>query len=501
MGKRKVFGTLIRRTEGSVAVITAIALVALLGMVSLAVDMGQLYTVRNELQNSADAAALAGAGSLIQDYGAGAVRDAAAATQAAMTVAQRQSELSGQPAVADGDRNDLTITFGAWNLNAGDPATAWTEIGPTCSSTSNANAVMITMQRGSNTVYGPVTNLFAGIMGFNTSEVKATAIAYLGYTNEVQGGGVQVPLALPTTGQYSPLASSGQSGWFASLFGPKEAVASATKTFTFRDTGGANVASNVPTSPTANLDPNQGYWYTGSSSNSVPTTITNTLAKIYTPSLSGSSSAPAVMTDLKVGQQVYPRSEYCWGRNYIGPIFENLQKAYNYKTTGSATTAPAAGTPWRTTMVVHGLMSTASLPQKTGFMSLARLLAPFWASEAYACATISYPTVKVSTVVNVDIIGVTFNKTTSDDGNYTYPKTIATPVPATGTTTYTNKKDFLNRYPNSTWNLNTATIRTVTDASTISPPGSFSGGPSNNTVNPGAPTTVGSFATVPCLVK
>ena len=65
MGKRKVFGTLIRRTEGSVAIITAIGLVAFLGMVSLAIDMGHLYTVRNELQNVADAAALAAANALI----------------------------------------------------------------------------------------------------------------------------------------------------------------------------------------------------------------------------------------------------------------------------------------------------------------------------------------------------------------------------------------------------------------------------------------------------
>ena len=56
---------------------------AFLGMVSLAIDMGQLYTVRNELQNVADAAALAAAGNLINDSGAGAVRDAAAAQQAA----------------------------------------------------------------------------------------------------------------------------------------------------------------------------------------------------------------------------------------------------------------------------------------------------------------------------------------------------------------------------------------------------------------------------------
>ena len=199
MSKVKVFGKLMRRTEGSVAVITAIGIVAFFGMVSLAIDMGHLYTTRNELQNVADAAALAATGNLIHDYGAGAVRDAAAAQQAALTVAQRQSQLSGQTAVGDADRNDLSIIFGAWDIYKGNPATAWTEIGPTCSSDSNANAVKISIRRASGTVYGPVSNFLGGILGFNTSEVGAKAIAYLGYTHEVPTATVKVPLTLPDT--------------------------------------------------------------------------------------------------------------------------------------------------------------------------------------------------------------------------------------------------------------------------------------------------------------
>ncbi len=76
MSKSKVFGALIRKTEGSVAVITAICLVAFLGCVSLVIDMGHLYTVRNELQNVADASALAAANALIVDSAGVAVRDA-----------------------------------------------------------------------------------------------------------------------------------------------------------------------------------------------------------------------------------------------------------------------------------------------------------------------------------------------------------------------------------------------------------------------------------------
>ncbi len=65
----------------------------------------------------------------------------------------------------------MTILFGTWNITAGDPSTAWTEIGSTCASDSNANAVKVSIVRAAGTVYGPVSNLFAGILGFNTSTV------------------------------------------------------------------------------------------------------------------------------------------------------------------------------------------------------------------------------------------------------------------------------------------------------------------------------------------
>ena len=147
-GLRNSIGRLRRDTDGGVAVMAALCLLAFVGIVSLAIDMGHLYTTRNELQNVADAAALAAAGNLMHDYGAGAVRDAVAAQQAALTVAQRQSQLSGQTAVADADRNDLSLIFGAWDICKGNPATAWTEIGSTCSSDSNANAVKISIISG-----------------------------------------------------------------------------------------------------------------------------------------------------------------------------------------------------------------------------------------------------------------------------------------------------------------------------------------------------------------
>lgn len=49
------------RQQGAVAIIVAICLVVLIGMLGLVLDLGHLYVAKSELQNAADAAALSGA--------------------------------------------------------------------------------------------------------------------------------------------------------------------------------------------------------------------------------------------------------------------------------------------------------------------------------------------------------------------------------------------------------------------------------------------------------
>ena len=73
-------------------------------------------------------------------------------------------------------------------------------------------------------------------------------------------------------------------------------------------------------------------------------------------------------------------------------------------------------------MVVHHKIM-ASLPRKGGFMAMARLLTLFSPTQAYACTSVTYPTIKVYGVVNVDITGVTAVSTTAEDGVYKPGKT------------------------------------------------------------------------------
>lgn len=60
------FRTRLREEHGVVAVTVAILMIVFLGLAALAVDMGYLYTVKRQLQASADAAALAGVRELIE---------------------------------------------------------------------------------------------------------------------------------------------------------------------------------------------------------------------------------------------------------------------------------------------------------------------------------------------------------------------------------------------------------------------------------------------------
>ena len=489
--------------EGSMAVMIAIGMVVLLGMAGLAVDMGHLYTTKNEMQNTVDAASLAAARALIhEDMSTGnrdTYRDASGAVNAAMSVIQQASGLQGLDPVASGSRNDVTITFGTWNDHA---VTKWTSIGDSAAvpPSSTANAVQVTVRRASGTVYGPVTNFFAGVFGSGTSEVSATSRAYMGYTYSVYAGTVELPVALPSTGPISPLVSNGNSGWWAGIFGPSEAVATTTKTIVFKDSGGYYVTGSTPTNvntgvTSANpLDPRQVYLFTVGSSDAVPNTLWNIIEKIYNPNLTGSILH---VDKLALGTQLYPRSEFMYGSSYIGPIFQRLQKAYYYKTTGSATTAPAAGTPWRVTLPVYGSTRNPLVTQgyRNGFMSLARLLAP-WPSEVYACYTMPPPTIYVNGFVNADIVGVTYSSS-CDDCSYSWPKTI-------NGVKYNNKLECLAKLPNSVWNANSMTIKNVTSVSTIIPGipsvAGEAGGLSAKEMNSAATTNVGAFASVPKLI-
>jgi Flp pilus assembly protein TadG len=450
-------------TSGATAVMIALSLFVMMGMASLAIDVGQLYTVRNELQNVADAAALGGVAQLIQNQDGRAVRNSAQALQSALQVAQTQSQLQGLPSVADGERNDLEMTIGFWDIYAPDRPQAWTAIGPTCPADSNANAVRVSIKRAEGVAFGPVTNLFAVALGCPTSQVSATATAFLGFTQAAKTGTVTIPLAIPQTvlaGMRTEPAT-----WFARLFAPREAVATI-NSFTFRDLGSDTWYQNNLYKPL--FDTTKAYLFVVNSNDTVPGTVIDNLKNYYT-------SGGQPVQPMALGTRLYPLSEYQWAGN-IKSIFQAFANAYNQKKDSQG--------KWYVNVPVYSTNSPMARHRQTLYWHLARRLLP-GVTEAQACYTFwnqSYPggnvPIYVNGFANVEITNVNYNPTCLTSG---MPDQV------------TN--------PDSCRNTNSVTVEVPTDQSTVSPPGSLSGGPDNQHITPGAPPFVGAIAAIPRLVE
>ncbi len=478
---RTRFRKFVQGAEGSILVLSAIGLVVFLGFASLAIDMGHLYVVRNELQNTADGAALAGVSELIKDQNGQAVRDAAAAQQAIMAVAQRQSELSGLPSVEASERNDITVVFGEWNIYAGNPDTAWTEIGSTCSANSNANAIQVTIRRSEGTAYGPVTNFLAAILGeqFRTSDVAATAIAYLGFVTGAGTGSVTLPLGLPDT--VVTAAIQGGESWWDRFLGPAKAVASPPRQITFKDLGSDNFYLNNVGKP--QFDGEKAYLFVVNKYDSLPGTVVDNIEKTY------KTSGVKAVRAMEEGTRLYPMSEYKWASN-IKTIFRVFKEAYDANKDGQG--------KWRVLVPVYAPVESSASRVKKGLRMLARWFS-FGPTPAHACFkfwTQGYPggnvPIEVEGFANVDVVNVTYTPTCDD----CYPYT-----PAEDGQWYPNSTECMVYNEQSCRNTNSVTVEVPVDISTVSPPGTTSGGPDNQHINPGGEAYTGAMAAIPRLVK
>jgi Flp pilus assembly protein TadG len=157
---------LYRDENGAVAVLVAISIVVMLGLIALAVDIGSLVFAQRTLQATTDVAALAGA----QDIGCsgGSVPGCVAGT--AITTANNYSAMSGSQNAQTG----LTVT-----MASGYPTLTcltYTDINYNsstgkCTGVDAANAIIVKQQ-------ATVPLLFAPVFGFNpTITLSATSFA------------------------------------------------------------------------------------------------------------------------------------------------------------------------------------------------------------------------------------------------------------------------------------------------------------------------------------
>jgi Flp pilus assembly protein TadG len=159
----------LRDQKGAVVVITAICLVVMVAMVGLAVDVGNLYVVKSELQRAADAGALAGARAIFIPTNAAPPQCAAAGTTATQ-IAQQNSAYGGTP-------NVTYVGTGKWDWSAN----KFTE-GCSSNPTDFTNAVRVTAQ---------VSNVAVSLIGLLGSEpvtLSATAIAAMDFVGQLPAG-------------------------------------------------------------------------------------------------------------------------------------------------------------------------------------------------------------------------------------------------------------------------------------------------------------------------
>lgn len=208
--------------RGSVLVLVAVLLLALLGFAALATDIGHLAVVKGELQNAADAGALAGAAQLYyRDSGQPAPPDPSlaghvnpGANRAAQIAAAKNTSVRVPVEVTIGDDNQGDVERGHWsvgsrtftpNASLAPIATAGVSDADLDADTGFINAVRVRVHRRDT----PVPTFFAQVLNYLGFEMSAEAVAYLGFPRSFKAFDFDWPLAvceeslLDSSGKYS----------------------------------------------------------------------------------------------------------------------------------------------------------------------------------------------------------------------------------------------------------------------------------------------------------
>lgn len=180
-------GNVCRNNRGATAVIVAVCLTMLIGFAALAVDVGYLFATRNELQNTADAAALAGAGFLGGHYAELSYSEQQNHTFGRGDIVAAVQEVAGKNRAAGANITilDDDITIGTWDADT-------RVVTPTLTA---PDAVRVVARRDGS-ANNPATTFFARIFGIDTVDVNALATAALSGPATVAEGELRTPFSL-----------------------------------------------------------------------------------------------------------------------------------------------------------------------------------------------------------------------------------------------------------------------------------------------------------------
>jgi Flp pilus assembly protein TadG len=203
------------RRKGTIAVLLAILLVPLLGMVAFAVDMAWIASSKAKLQAAADAAALAGVRQLMDGYVAfnaplatGKDTIISNAEALAMTFAKNFASYNGAGGVGSLALNDSDIEFGYTTSSGSYSTVSGSSVFP--------NTCKVTLRLDSS-ANGVLPLFFAPVLGMQSTTVTATASAVIYTATKVTSfdsaagiNGGLLPLALDVNA-WTSFYATGQS--------------------------------------------------------------------------------------------------------------------------------------------------------------------------------------------------------------------------------------------------------------------------------------------------
>lgn len=213
-----------KNQRGATAVIVGASIFALVGFAALVVDLGNIYVARNELQNAADAGALAGARALYNATGTTINcvdvdgDDSKSANKVAYSVAtanysQKNDDGQNVPVEVNWTsgtsttNNNEDVQRGHWSFGRiedllakgfyPNPSCALTDLWDVSFDVLDAdpdfiNAVRVVARRQAT----PVASFFARIFGYEGFEVSAEAVGYIGFAGTINPAELDLPLAL-----------------------------------------------------------------------------------------------------------------------------------------------------------------------------------------------------------------------------------------------------------------------------------------------------------------
>jgi hypothetical protein len=175
-----------REERGVTTLVVIFGLVALIAAAALAIDVGMIMESRTQLQNAADGAALAGARQLLGSDGT-TVQIPAAQTAAVGTGASNVSVGNASLSI----RTDpADMEFGRWDFASRD------QVPPTDpSDPEQVDSIRVTA-RMDNVANGPLTSLFAAVLGRTGFQIGAEATAWVGFAGNSLPGNVAFPIAV-----------------------------------------------------------------------------------------------------------------------------------------------------------------------------------------------------------------------------------------------------------------------------------------------------------------